>query len=59
MIRRPDDTSRELPGGRAEQRRRMFENARRPQAKSAVQPKKKGSAVKKSNKGGATDEKQD
>jgi hypothetical protein len=54
MVRRPGDKTPEPPGGRAAERLRMFEEARRPKEVSSTQKKrksakdpKKGSPVKK------------
>ena len=62
MTRRPGDTTPEPPGGRAAERLRMFEEARRPKEVSRGRKKrksaknaKKDAAVKK----GVSDEEQD
>jgi hypothetical protein len=54
MTKRPGDKTPEPPGGRAAERLRMFEDARRPREVSG-RPKKgppsKGASVKKGRKG--------
>ncbi|MEA2983795.1 MAG: hypothetical protein QOD94_49 [Alphaproteobacteria bacterium] len=63
MIRRPGDTTPEPPGGRAAERLRMFEEARRPkdviQQKQDKKPPRGAKKDAPSKKGVPSDEKQD
>jgi len=47
MVKRPGDTTPETPGGRAAERLRMFEEARRPPAAPQVKKQKPAGKVTK------------
>jgi len=46
MVKRPGDTTPETPGGRAAERLRMFEEARRPPAPQVKKQKPAGKVTK-------------
>ncbi len=58
MIRRPGDKTPEPPGGRAAERLRMFEEARRPQLPKSAPPKKPTKPKTRSKTAGGVSEKQ-
>jgi hypothetical protein len=58
VIRRPGDKEPEPPGGRAAERLRMFDEARRPHAPQGSPRKKTDKRNKRSKKGDANDEEQ-
>ena len=58
VIRRPGDKEPEPPGGRAAERLRMFEEARRPRASQTSPRKKPDKRKRRSKKGDANYEEQ-